>query len=313
MSCVPAVKLSILGEDPRMPETSEPTPRLLNEVNQAHGLNFALRERCQDGVGGAWLLSDGGGSRSILKVDNGMARRMAYLPQIIDRIRAAGYPTPRWLAAGVTVDGTAYHIVDFVSGEPMSRSPLTLRAVEQLIDVIEGQANLDPDPTQDWSRYAWECAFGDSVGDPRPMTRQLGRSGIELIERFDDLLDPYADIQLPHGDLVHGDCNTSNVMRQHDEITGIVDAESSGSGTRAVDYATLLRDVMEKGADPDVISAIRRAGQAVAGRGVFTVCAAAVAFDTVRSQYIQGRGELPVVLAGVLAHLHHFAAALTDE
>ncbi|MBO0880702.1 MAG: aminoglycoside phosphotransferase family protein [Mycobacterium sp.] len=269
--------------------------------------------QCQDGVGGAWLLSGSDGRRAILKCNSDMAHRMARLPQLIDRIRAAGYPTPSWLAAGVTVDGTAYHIVDFVSGEPMARSPLTLRAVEQLIDVIEGQAGLDPDPTQDWSRYAWECAFGNGEGDPRAMTRRLGRPGIELSERFDMLLAPYAGLPLPHDDLVHGDCNTTNVMRQHEEITGIVDAESCGSGTRAVDYATLLRDVIEREAGPDVIAAIRRAGQAVAGPGVFAVCAAAVAFDTVRSQYIQGRDKLPGVLAGVLKDLHHFAAALTDR
>src|SRR5579875_2083772 len=131
-----------------MPKACVPSQQLLNEVDQAHGLHFALRERCQDGVGGAWLLSDSDGRRAILKCNSGMADRRADLPQLIDRIRAAGYPTPPWLAAGVTVDGAAYHIVDFVAVEPMSHSPVTLRAVEQLIDVIEGQAGLDPDPTQ---------------------------------------------------------------------------------------------------------------------------------------------------------------------
>jgi hypothetical protein len=295
-----------------VPTTSEPTQQLVDEINQAHGVRFVLRERCQDGFGGAWLLSDSDGRRAILKLNTDMAHRVGRLPQLIDRIRAAGYPTPRWLAAGETLDGTAYHVVDFVSGEPMSRSPLTLRAVENLIEVIERQTGLDPDPTVDWTGYVWQCAFGNGENDPRPMTRQLGQSGIELIERFDDLLAPYTGLELPRTDLVHGDFNTSNVMRQHDEITGIVDAESIGSGTRALDYATLLPRALKQGASLEVIAAIRRAGQAVAGPGVFTVCGAAVAFDSVRSVYYQGRDKLPGVFAGVLADMHHFASAVSD-
>jgi aminoglycoside phosphotransferase (APT) family kinase protein len=295
-----------------VPTTSEPTQQLVSQINQAHGLRFLLRERCQEGLAGAWLLSDDDGRRAILKLNTDMAHRLEQLPQLVDRIRAAGYPTPRWLAAGETVDGTTYHVVDFVSGESMLRSRLTLRTVEHLIEVIELQAGLDPDPTLNWSEYVRECAFGDGENDPRPMTRRLGQSGIELIARFDALLAPYTDLELPRNDLVHGDLNTSNVMCQNDEITGIVDAESLGSGTRALDYATLLPRLLKQGASPEVVSAVRRAGREVAGPGVFAACGAAVAFDSVRSQYYQGRDKEPGVFAGVLVDLHHFATALSD-
>lgn len=237
---------------------------------------------------------------------------MERLPRLVDRVRAAGYPTPRWLAAGETADGTTYQVVDFVSGESMLRSRLTLRTVEHLIEVIERQSGLDPDPTLNWSEYVRECAFGDGENDPRPMTRRLGQSGIDLIDRFDALLAPYAGLELPRADLVHGDLNTSNVMCQNDEITGIVDAESLGSGTRALDYATLLPRLLKQGASPEVISAIRRAGQQVAGPGVFAACGAAVAFDSVRSVYYQGRDKEPDVFAEVLVDLHQFIAALTE-
>lgn len=305
-----------------MSKTSEPTQELVSQINQAHGLRFVLRERCQDGFEGAWLLSDGDGQRAILKLTTDFAPRRGKLPQLIDRARAAGYPTPRWLAVGETVDGTAYHIVDFVSGEPMSRSPLNLRVVEHLIDMVERQAGLDPDPTGDWSGciwegdwsgYVWDRAFGDGENAPRSMTRRIGPSGIELIERFDALLAPYAGLELPRSDLVHGDLNASNVMCQNDEITGVVDAESLGSGTRALDYATLLPWLLKMGATPDVVAAIRQAGHAVAGPGVFAACAAAVAFDSVGSVYYQGHDKEPGVFARVLADLHQFASALTDS
>ncbi|MFC7622085.1 phosphotransferase [Microlunatus sp. GCM10028923] len=295
-----------------MPTTFVPTQELVSHINQAHGLRFVLRERCPEGLAGAWLLSDDDGRRAILKINTDMAHRMEQLPQLVDRIRAAGYVTPRWLAAGKTADGTTYHVVDFVPGESMVRSRLTLRTVEHLIEVIERQAGLGPDPTLDWSEYVRECAFGEGENDPRPVTRRLGQPGIELIARFDALLAPYADLELPRHDLVHGDLNNSNVMCQNDEITGIIDAESLGSGTRALDYATLLPRLLEQGASPEIVSAVRRAGREVAGPGVFAACGAAVAFDSVRSIYYQGRDQEPGVFAVLLADLHHFATVLTD-
>ncbi|GAB3758128.1 phosphotransferase [Microlunatus parietis] len=295
-----------------MPTTFEPTQELVRHINQSHGLRFVLRERCPEGLAGAWLLSDDDGRRAILKINTDMAHRMEQLPRLVDRVRAAGYPTPRWLAAGETADGTTYHVVDFVSGESMLRSRLTLRTVEHLIEVIERQAGLDPDPTENWSEYVWECAFGDGENDPRPMTRRLGQSGIELIARFEALLAPYVELKLPRHDMVHGDLNNSNVMCQNGEITGVIDAESLGSGTRALDYATLLPRLLQQGASPEIISAVRRAGREVAGPGVFAACGAAVAFDSVRSIYYQGRDQEPGVFAGVLADLHHFATVLTD-
>lgn len=72
------------------------------------------------------------------------------------------------------------------------------------------------------------------------------------------------------------------VVCQNDEISGIVDAQSLGSGTRALDYATLLPRLLKQGASPEVVAAVPRAGRDVAGPGAFAACGAAVAFDSVR-------------------------------
>ena len=289
-----------------MTEQLNRVQQLLREINHAHNVEFTLRERCHGGVIGAWLVTDPAGRRAILKSNNGMAHRIARHPTLVDRIRAAGYPTPAWLAAGVTPDGTAYHVMDFVTGEPMSTSPLTGRMAARFVEIIEGQVGLDPDPVQDWSRGARACAFAEDDSGRRPMLRRIGRTGVDLIEHFDALLAPYKELGLPSGDLVHGDFNTCNVLAQDGRVTGIIDVEACGSGTRAVDYAWLLREAYVRTAEPDAITTIRLGGEAVAGPGVLAICAAATAFDITCFRHDHDPDSLPQLLPG----LHRLADAL---
>jgi hypothetical protein len=118
--------------------------QLLHEINEAHGFQFTVREGCSGGVIGAWLITDPVGRRAILMRNNDTAHRMTRLPAIVDRIRATGYPTPAWLASGVAANGSAYDIVDFAPGEPLSTPTLNKAITTQLIDVIERQARLNP-------------------------------------------------------------------------------------------------------------------------------------------------------------------------
>lgn len=279
---------------------------LLHQVNETHGLRFTLQSRCHDGVVGAWLITDPAGRRAVLKANDGMAHRITRMPGIVDRIRAARYPTPAWLVAGVTATGRAYHIVDFVPGEPISHGPLTAQIAAQLVTVIEAQVGLDPDRRQDWSRGVSAMAFDEEAASPRTGLRQMGRPGVELIEHFDTMLAPYKGIELPAGDLVHGDFNTSNVLARNGEISGIVDMDACGSGTRAVDYGWLLREAYIRNADPDAIATIRQAGEAVAGPGVLAICAAATAFDGTDFR----RAHQPDIVPDLLPGLHRLADAL---
>jgi aminoglycoside phosphotransferase (APT) family kinase protein len=283
--------------------------QLLREINHAHGLRLTLRERCPGGVIGAWLLTDPAGRRAILKRNDGMAHRIEFMPRLVDRIRSAGYPTPAWLASGVTAYGAAYHIVEFVPGEPMSNSTMTGRIAAQLVEVVEAQVGLDPDPGQNWSRYARTCAFEEGENDPRPVLRRIGNAGVGLLEHFDTLLAPYAAEELPGGDLVHGDFNTCNVLTFNGDVSAVIDVEACGSGTRAVDYAWLLREAHVRGAEPDAIATIRRAGEAVAGPGVLAICVAATAFDITRFTYRHSPERLQWLLNG----LHRLADDLRQH
>lgn len=67
------------------------------------------------------------------------------------KIRAAGYPTPEWLAVGTAASGFGYQIQDFVPG--CSPSELAVREARMLVDVLETHAGLDPDLQRCWTQY----------------------------------------------------------------------------------------------------------------------------------------------------------------
>ena len=83
---------------------SEALGPVLPQINAAHGTAFALGERfpwgSQGAVGG---LRDAAGAGFVLKWKPGavdLGRLPAELP-LLDRLRAAGYPIPRYVAWGV--------------------------------------------------------------------------------------------------------------------------------------------------------------------------------------------------------------------
>ena len=286
---------------------SESVRQVVDDINQAHDLLFVLGDRCNGGLqGGAWILIGPDGQKAILKWRaNDPTARRARLLETVNRIHATGYPTPRWIAAGITESGTSYHLQEFVSGQPATA--LGAESAALLVDVLERQAGLDPDPGHDWSPYVNSLARDNSDDSSRAYLRGLGQAGRDLVTHFDQVLALHGPVQLPSGDMVHGDFNSCNVLIQDGQVTGIIDIEAFGSGTRVIDYGWLLREAYVEGAGRDAARLIRRAGEAVAGPGALALCVAATAFDIVRFQVHHDPESVPWVLAG----LHHLADDLS--
>lgn len=255
--------------------------QLALEIDATHELRFEVRGRCDGGLqGGAWLVVDPDGRSAVLKWRHTSGpSEVRQLAEVIRRVREQGYPTPAWLAAGVTRDGVSYHVQEFVPGT--ASTPLTPAKVELLLGVLERQADLDAAPTHDWSRRVKAMALGDSPGGPRRVVASLGVRGQALLHCYDRLLAGFGPVELPAGDLVHGDFNSCNILLQGGRVSGVIDVEAVGRGTRAFDYASLLREAYVEGYGADVALLIRRAGERVAGPGVLAWCAAATAFDIV--------------------------------
>src|SRR4051812_423377 len=69
---------------------------------------------------GAFELSDGS-SKVVLKwsEDPGWAHRVFRAAELVRKARAAGYPTPAWLAVDTTSAGSLYQLQEYVDGTPL--------------------------------------------------------------------------------------------------------------------------------------------------------------------------------------------------
>jgi aminoglycoside phosphotransferase (APT) family kinase protein len=285
--------------------------RLVEHINAAHGTRFELRGRCADGLqGGAWTLADPGGRLAVLKVrpdpdpDPGsdIGSDIGPVAAAVARVRAAGYPTPAWRASGADPAGASYWVQDHLTGR--AATPLSPATAEHLVDVLERQAGLDPLPGRDWGRRVAVMASSNLDDGLRSVVRGLGSAGAELLAAYDRLLAEAGDVVLSDRDMVHGDFNSCNILLDdRGAIDGIIDVQDLGSGSRAVDYACLLREAYVQDYGDDVICVIRRSGEAAAGWAAFVVCVAAAAFFIVGFKL---RHE-PAAVPATLARLHRLA------
>ena len=170
--------------------------------------------------------------------------------------------------------------------------------------MIELQAGLGHAVRASWSSYVDRLAR-----DPAGPRRFLGSTpaGRDLIAHFDEVLRGHGPAEVITRDLVHGDMNTSNVLVTDRHVSAIVDIEAIGSGTRAVDYAWLLREGFTVGAPAADLEMIRRAGVRAADPAVFATCVAATAFDiSVFEAQVAGSTEPAAPLVRVLHALADF-------
>lgn len=127
----------------------------LASVNRENGTAFALAGTLAGGFqGGAWQIVGPDGDSAVLKWSEARgewAQIVRAARAKVAEARLRGYPTPAWLAAGVTADGFVYQIQEFASGSAATR--LTEPLARQLVDVLERcEAGQRPAPS----------------GDPRP-------------------------------------------------------------------------------------------------------------------------------------------------
>jgi len=262
-----------------MPDTSVPDRRdaqvaqaILAEANRAHRADFRLNGRLAGGYqSGSWHVVDGAGRRAVLKwsPDRAWSAQVLQAAGVVAKLRAVGYPTPAWLAVGISDGGLPYQIQQFVAGQSPDRVTAGIAAV--LIELVESHAGLDPDPGRCWSRYV----TARMAELPREVCA-IGPAGRDLLDACERLLAGHGPVTLPTEDLVHGDFRPANILLDAGRVAGVVDIEALGSGTRVFDYATLLSaDGVELGAQQLIIAA----GERVAGPRPLAYCLAEVVLD----------------------------------
>ncbi|ROR93682.1 phosphotransferase family enzyme [Salana multivorans] len=225
--------------------------------------------------GGAWLVTDERGSHAVLKRanDDATAARMIAAEPAVARAVAAGYPTPPWRAAGMTPSGTGYVIMERAPGAPVER--LTAPVAERLIRTVELQGNVDPLPGRNWSDHVGSW-YSERVGPSLARVRALGPGGARLAAACAAVQALVGQPRLRRADLVHGDLRLANVLFERGHVSGVVDVEALGSGSRAFDYATVLDS---PDAEDDALELVVEAGSEVDGADALLSCAVLVFLD----------------------------------
>jgi aminoglycoside phosphotransferase (APT) family kinase protein len=252
------------------------TAAVLDEVNAAlHGTYETLHPLQGGFQSGAWLVRDDAGRQAVFKStpDRAWGEQIQRASRAVAVVRRRGYPTPAWLAVGVTGSGFGYQLQEYAPGR--TREYLTEETARRAVDLLEMHRNLDPDPGRSWSEYV-TTKFQDEWTSAISEVSATGVAGVALAENAARLLSRYEIPVFPHADLVHGDFRLGNILFDEEAVSGVIDIEALGSGTRALDYATLL----DHGpADDTAVELLVAAGSEVAGPAVLAYCLVHVVLD----------------------------------
>jgi hypothetical protein len=173
--------------------------------------------------------------------------------------RARGYPVPTILWHG-TLD-SEWHVTvqNLLPGRPLRTLDGPL--LDAVVNLVELQADAGiPAGDRDFTSYIahvlfddWDDEWVDAVRVARPLCDRLRR-----------WLEPVWGLRLPPTDYTHNDLNPSNILADGDRITGVVDWDEFGLGSRALDLVALAVDCERHGshaaADHLLAHATRMAG-----------------------------------------------------
>jgi Ser/Thr protein kinase RdoA (MazF antagonist) len=122
-------------------------------------------------------------------------------------------------------------------GEPIDA--LDDSVFEQLLALVELQAGVAVE-SGGWDVSWWieKVVFEGWEG----WWNGAERAAAKTTERLRAFLRPAAGYRLPFADLVHGDLGCGNFLVQNGAVTGVVDWDHLGVGSRALDLASLLFD-----------------------------------------------------------------------
>ena len=174
------------------------------------------------------------------------AERAAWSTAALDLLARRGAPVPRTLWQG-QFDGHWWLVIQTaLPGEPLR--VLDGPALDQLLGLIELQVAPDLGPG------GWDVSWWVSVvlfEGWEGWWEGAEAAAPETAWRLRALVEPAWGHRLPPGDLVHHDFSVGNVLTDRGAITGVVDWDDMGLGSRALDLTSLLFDWHRLALDPE--------------------------------------------------------------
>lgn len=194
-----------------------------------------------------WAVRTRGMGELIVKVRHGdrADEKTCWCAARLPLLGARGYPVPEFVWHGAL--GGDWHVAvqKRLPGRPVGA--LTGPLLDALLDLVERQAGAGfPAGHRDFAGYVANVLFDDwdEVWDDAP--RSCPAAG-PLCERIRGWLQPVWGLRLPPADFTHNDLHLSNVLTDGERITGVIDWDEFGLGTRALDLVVLGFDCFRIG------------------------------------------------------------------
>jgi hypothetical protein len=237
-----------------------------------------LGERVTDGrpiglvkrSGTAWAARARGSGAVVVKVkesDDGRADAKAqWCAAHLPVLGARGYPVPTILWHGMISEQWQVTVQSRLPGRPL----VTLDAamLEEALHLVELQAGAGTaDEDGDFAGYVANVLFDDWDEVWADAARACAAAG-PLCTRLRRWLEPVWGLRLLPADYTHNDLNLSNMLTDGVRITGVVDWDEFGLGSRAMDLIALALDCEEGGDRAAADRLMARAASVADGDGL---------------------------------------------
>ncbi|MDQ1479591.1 MAG: hypothetical protein QOI44_452 [Actinomycetota bacterium] len=233
------------------------------EIAAAVGVDLVGRLPHGEGSG-AYEIRTADGHPAVLKLYSGEVLDLGAPSDLVDALRARGYPAPATLSKGA-LDGTVYEIQEWLPGEPIEQltpahvpQVLALNALQRDVGLMGRGPWIDEMVTSVLEGRTGYCEH-TAMAEHSDATR-------ELLARLLRIADGARGLRVSDTDVVHYDFSPYNVLAGGDRITGVVDWDGATNGDAAFDLVTIatytydypIRDALLAAAaertDPDALA-----------------------------------------------------------
>jgi Ser/Thr protein kinase RdoA (MazF antagonist) len=204
----------------------------------------------------------------VVKVRHGdrAYEKTAWCAARLPLLGARGYPVPAIIWHGMARGQWHVTVENRLPGYRLTT--LDGRLLEEVLQLVEKQAGASiPADGRDFTGYIANVLFDDWDDVWADAARAGGAAG-PLCARIRRWLQPLWGLRLPPADYAHNDLNLSNILTDGEKITGVVDWDEFGLGSRALDLVALALDCQQCGAQAAAGRLLVRAASAAGLAGL---------------------------------------------
>ena len=179
---------------------------------------------------------------------------------------ARGYPVPAILWHGMLSARWHLTVQNRLPGRPLNTQDGLV--LEEALHLVELQAGAGiPAGDREFAGYVANVLFDDWDEIWADAPRACAATG-PLCARLRCWLEPAWGLRLPPADYAHNDLNLSNILTDGARITGVVDWDEFGLGSRALDLVALALDCERFGSHAAAGRLLDRAALVAGGDGL---------------------------------------------